>query len=76
MSTQITTAFVKQFTAGITHLAEQKMSRFRGNVREETISPGDRAFFDQVGSVTATKVTTRHADTPITAILATKAVFC
>lgn len=66
MSTQITTAFVKQFTSGITHLAEQNMSRFRGSVREEPISPGDRAFFDQVGSVTATKVLTRHADTPLT----------
>lgn len=66
MSTQITTAFVKEFTSGITHLAEQKMARFRGKVREETISPGDASYFDQVGSVTATKVSTRHADTPLT----------
>jgi hypothetical protein len=66
MSQQIEDHFVKQFTAGITHLAEQKMSRFRPNVMEETIVPGDRAFFDQLGSVTATKVTTRHADTPLT----------
>ena len=66
MSTQITTAFVKQFTDGITLLAQQKMTRMRMGVRVETGITGDRAFFDQLGSVTATAKTTRHGDTPLT----------
>jgi len=65
MSTQIKTAFVQMFTRGITHLAQQRMSRFRGKVREESIAPGDRAFFDQLGQTTMTKISTRHADTPL-----------
>ena len=66
MSTQITTAFVRQWERGITHLAEQKESRFRANVRTVRIGSGDRAFIDQVGSVTAQPATTRHGDTPLT----------
>ncbi len=66
MSTQITTAFVKQFTDGITLLAQQKMTRLRGSVRSETSITGDRAFFDQLGSVTAQAKTGRHGDTPLT----------
>ncbi len=66
MSTEITTAFIKGFQQGITHLAEQKESRLRPHVRFETLTTGDRNFFDQVGSVTATAATTRHADTPLT----------
>ena len=66
MSTQITTAFVKQFTNGITMLAQQKNSRLRGLVKTESGITGDRAFFDQIGSVTATPYTTRHGDTPLT----------
>lgn len=66
MSTQITTAFVQQWTDGIRLTAQQKMSRLRNAVLVESGIKGDRAFFDQVGSVTATVATTRHADTPIT----------
>ena len=66
MSTQIPTHFVKAFERGIMHLAEQKESRLRPHVRVEMLSTGDRSFFDQVGSVTAQPVTTRHADTPLT----------
>ena len=66
MSTQITTAFVRQWERGITHLAEQKESRFRANVRFVRIGDGDRAHIDQVGSVTAQASTTRHGDTPLT----------
>jgi hypothetical protein len=64
MSTQITTAFIRDFKEGITLLAQQKMSRLRRAVRVEMIN-GDRGHFDQVGSVTAQPVTARHADTPI-----------
>jgi hypothetical protein len=66
MSTQITTAFVKQWERGITHLAEQKMSRFRDKVRMVRVQDGDKAYVDQLGSVTAQPSTTRHGDTPLT----------
>lgn len=66
MSLEITTAFVKQFERGITHLAEQKESRFRQHVRFVPHTVGDQVFIDQIGSVTAQPFTDRHADTPIT----------
>jgi hypothetical protein len=66
MSIQITTAFVHEWERGITHLAEQKMSRFRGKTRMTRIGAGDEKFVDQIGSVTAQIRTTRHGDTPLT----------
>jgi len=64
MSTQITTAFVKQFNANVFHLSQQKGSRLRSMVRQE-MQNGKSQFFDRVGSVTAQKKTSRHSDTPL-----------
>lgn len=64
MSTQIDTAFIRDFKEGITMLAQQRMTRMRPAVRVEMVK-GDRAHFDQTGSVTAQPVTARHADTPL-----------
>ncbi len=66
MSQQITVAAVKQWERGVTHLAEQKMSRFRGKTRFVRIAAGEEAFIDQIGAVTAQPFTTRHGDTPLT----------
>ena len=63
MSTQITTAFVEQYSANVMHLAQQKGSRLRGAVDVETVK-GKNAFFEQIGSVAARVRPTRHADTP------------
>jgi hypothetical protein len=63
MSTQITTAFVKQFGANVQHLAQQKGSRLRECVRSET-QVGKSAFWDQIGKATAQKKQSRHSDTP------------
>jgi hypothetical protein len=63
MSTQITTAFVEQYSSNIQMLSQQKGSILRDKVRLESVT-GKNAFFDQVGSVTATVRSTRHADTP------------
>lgn len=65
MSTQITTAFVKQFTDNVDILAQQMFTRLRAAVRVETIN-GEEAFFDQLDNVAATKKTSRHGDTPLT----------
>lgn len=63
MSTQITTAFVKQFSSNVFHLSQQKQSRLKPRVRNETQN-GKSAFWDRIGLVTAQKKTTRHGDTP------------
>lgn len=63
MSTQITTSFVEQYSANVQALVQQKGSKLRGLVSNETIR-GKSAFFDQIGSVAAVKKTSRHSDTP------------
>ena len=64
MSTQITTAFVNQFSANIQMLSQQMGSLLRNAVDVESVN-GEKAFFDQVGSAAAVLRTSRHADTPI-----------
>jgi len=62
MSTNITTAFVQQYSANIQMLSQQMGSLLRDKVRLESVT-GKNAFFDQVGSVTAVEKTSRHSDT-------------
>ena len=63
MSTQVTTAFVQQYSANVQMLSQQMGSLLRDKVRLESVV-GKNAFFDQVGAVTAQKRTSRHSDTP------------
>ena len=63
MSSQITTAFVQQYSANIQMLSQQMGSLLRDKVRVESVV-GKNAFFDQVGSVTAQLKVSRHSDTP------------
>tara|TARA_R100001377_G_C3194989_1_gene112376 strand:+ start:15678 stop:16553 length:876 start_codon:yes stop_codon:yes gene_type:complete len=63
MSSQITTAFVEQYSANVQMLSQQMGSQLRSAVDVETIT-GKNAFFEQIGSVAAQLKTTRHADTP------------
>ena len=63
MSTEITKAFVEQYSSNIQMLSQQKGSLLRDKVRLESVT-GKNAFFDQIGSVTATLRSTRHSDTP------------
>jgi len=64
MSTQITTAFVNQFSANIQMLSQQMGSLLRAAVDVESVN-GEKAFFDQVGAAAAVLRTSRHADTPL-----------
>tara|TARA_X000001382_G_scaffold32315_2_gene21178 strand:+ start:3123 stop:3290 length:168 start_codon:yes stop_codon:yes gene_type:complete len=52
MSTQITTAFVNQFSANIQMLSQQMGSKLRDTVDVETVN-GERAYFEQIGSAAA-----------------------
>ena len=63
MSSQITTAFVQQYSANVQLLSQQMGSLLRDKVRVESVV-GKNAFFAQVGSVTAVQKTSRHSDTP------------
>lgn len=64
MSIQITTAMVQQYNSNVTLLQQQKTSRLRAYVREETVK-GEYGFFDQIDSTAAVKRTSRHGDTPL-----------
>ena len=63
MSSQITTAFVEQYSANIQMLSQQMGSLLRDAVRVESIV-GKDAYFDQIGKVTAQLKVSRHSDTP------------
>ena len=63
MSTQITTAFVEQYSANVSMLSQQMGSKLRGAVNVETIR-GKNAFFDQIGATAAVARATRHGNTP------------
>jgi len=63
MSSQITTAFVQQYSNNVAMLSQQKGSLLRRSVDVESVI-GKNSFFDQVGVATAVKRTTRHGDTP------------
>jgi hypothetical protein len=65
MSIEVDEHFIRRYTSGIMHLAEQKESRLRNAVRVEPVS-AEKTFFDQVGSQVLNKRTTRHGDTILT----------
>lgn len=68
MSAQVETHFVRQFTTGVYHLAQQMGSRLREAVEIETGIKGDRVFFDQLDKVSASKLLGRHTDTVYTEV--------
>lgn len=64
MSSQVTTAFVKQFGSTAQMLSQQKGSMLRMAVRNERIN-AEESFYDQIGVTTAVLKTSRHSDTPL-----------
>lgn len=65
MSFEVTTAFVQQFKDNVYILSQQKGSRLRRGVTEDTEVVGKVAYYDQIGSTAARKVTERHGDSPL-----------
>ncbi len=63
MSQEITENFSQQYSANVFHLAQQKGSRLKPTVRNET-QVGKSAFYDRIGSVTAQLKVGRHSSTP------------
>lgn len=56
-------ARVLQFAANVTHLFQQKGSKLRGLVREESLK-GKAHFFERLAAEDAVELVARHADTP------------
>lgn len=61
----IETSFVKDYGSTVELLAQQKMSKLRMSVTEQSFRGESAAFIEQVGEVAAQKRVTRHGDTPL-----------
>ena len=64
MSNQITQAFVRQYRTDVEHLLQTDGSVLRPYVMWGTYTGEGGRPVNQIGAVTAQKVTTRHGDTP------------
>ena len=64
----VTTAFTEQYSALVYMLSQQKGSKFRNLVRNETVNSARNAYFERLGLATAQEITTRHGDTPLNEI--------
>jgi hypothetical protein len=60
----VDTSFVKQFNATVVLLLQQKGSRLRGTVTEESMN-SEEQFFEQIGATGVSEVTSRHGDSPL-----------
>lgn len=65
MSTEITTAFVQQYTDNVQLLLQQRGSKLREAVLGSSYTGKAAKAVEQIGSVVAQKRTSRHADTPL-----------
>lgn len=61
-------AFTEQYSALVYNLCQQKGSKFRNRVRNETVNSARNAYFERLGLASAQEITTRHGDTPLNEI--------
>lgn len=64
----VSTAFTEQYAALVYVLAQQKGSKMRSKVRNETVTRAKNAFYERLGTADAQEITTRHGDTPLNEI--------
>lgn len=64
MANTISKAFVEQFKSNVVHLAQQRGSRLKDAVINETVT-GDKHNFERIGSLDSIEKTTRHTSTPV-----------
>ena len=67
MSDNVVIARVQQYTTNVQLLLQQKGSKLRSTVNESAYTGKAAKSVEQIGSVNAQKVTSRHADTPLIA---------
>ena len=64
MANTIAKAFVQQFQDNLIHLAQQKGSRLRASVNEQSVT-GEKFNFERFGNVAAVVKSSRHTTTPV-----------
>lgn len=64
----ITTSFVTDFTTNVELLVQQRGSKLRDKVRNESFFGKDATFMEQIGEAVAVERVQRHADTPLNPI--------
>ena len=64
----VTTAFTEQYSALVYMLSQQKGSKLRNFVRNETVTNARNAYYERLGLADAQEMTTRHGDTPLNEI--------
>ena len=64
MANTIAKAFVQQFQDNLIHLAQQKGSRLRSSVNEQSVT-GEKFNFERLGTVAAVVKSSRHTNTPV-----------
>ena len=64
----VSTAFTEQYSALVYMLAQQKGSKLKMCVRNETVNNARNAYFERLGLADAQEITTRHGDTPLNEI--------
>lgn len=64
----VSTAFTEQYSALVYTLAQQKGSKLKMCVRNETVNNARNAYFERLGLADAQEITTRHGDTPLNEI--------
>ncbi len=64
MASSVDVAFIKQYSATLMRLSQQRGSRFKPFVRNEQQS-SDSSFFDRLGPTVAQAKSSRHSDTPL-----------
>ena len=65
MSNEVLDWSVIDYKSTVEHLLQQRGSKFRGSVMEDSYHGKSGAAVNQLGAVTAQAKTTRHADTPL-----------
>lgn len=65
MSTEVTTAFVQQYSTNVGLLLQQRGSKLRDAVSQGSYTGKSAKAVEQIGAVTAQLRTNRHADTPL-----------
>jgi hypothetical protein len=64
MANTIAKAFVQQFQDNLIHLAQQKGSRLRASVNEQSVT-GEKFHFERLGVSAAVIKSSRHTNTPV-----------
>ena len=64
----VSTAFTEQYSALVYMLAQQRGSKLKMCVRNETVNNARNAYYERLGTADTQEITSRHGDTPLNEI--------